>query len=305
MSGSKANPVLKAKSIEVLEGNNAKAGPKISLASSRGSNSEINIEIGCITQEGLYHSNEDRMCSGINLNELIEGYVGVFDGHGGQECASFVSNNLARYLMAHFTKKSDWQAGDYVMKKMFHKIEDDFSAIATEEEDTSGSCATVVIVRGANALVANIGDIKAIAVPHDYDETKKFVILTGDHRADADEEMLRIERAGGSVVEGRIYNLQPSRSFGDLDVKEVVGAGIVIPTPEVRSIRMKVGGFLIVATDGVWDSISDEDVVTFTREALKTHDNDVGSVAEALVQHAADEGSSDDITVSVLLWTQA
>lgn len=269
--------------------------------------SSVNVDIACITHEGLHHENEDRSVFGVKLNEIIEGYVGIFDGHGGQECASYVSGNLAQYLLSHFKSADDWAAGEETMKNMFHKIEDEFREIAKEEDDTSGSCATVVLVRGATAIVANIGDCKAIAVPNPSEDNDEFnyTILTGDHRADADDEQERIEKAGGNVVEGRVGNLQPSRSFGDIDVKDVVGDNIVIPTPEVSCITMQPGGFLIVATDGVWDCVSDSNVVSLVKEALERHNNEVEAVAEELVELALKHDSDDDITVSVLLWTEA
>lgn len=262
---------------------------------------DVNVDIGCVTQEGLYHKNEDRMCYGVNLNDNIHGYVGVFDGHGGEECASYVANNLARYLVANFERVEDWKAGDNRMKTMFHKIEDEFVAIATEIEDTSGACATVMIVKGTEALIANIGDCKAIAIPESTADD--YIILTGDHRADAEEEMERIERAGGSVVEGRVGNLQPSRSFGDIDVKEIVGEGVVIPTPEVSRISMQPGGFMVIATDGLWDYVGDSGVIALAKESLIKHNNDVELVAEDLAEHALKCSSTDDITVSVVLWS--
>lgn len=260
------------------------------------------IEIGCISQEGLYHENEDRMCYGVDLNSEVDGYVGVFDGHGGDECAEFVKENLSRYLLNHFQAENDWNKGDERMKEMFHTIEEKFVEIANEEDDTSGSCATVVIVKGYEALIANIGDVKAIAVPDISEES--YLILTGDHRADAEEEQERIERAGGSVVDGRVGNLQPSRSFGDIDVKEIVGDGVVIPTPEVSNVRMQKGGFMIVATDGLWDNVSDTNVVSVAKDAIINKHLDVEAVANELVKLAVNLDATDDVTVSVLYWDE-
>lgn len=261
---------------------------------------ELGVEIGWVTQEGLYHENEDRIAFGVNLNEQIEGFVGIFDGHGGEDCADFVSTELSKYLGNFFKAEGDWDAGDARMKEMFHKIEEDFIELAVEADDTSGSCATIVIVKNSEALVANIGDCKAIAIPDFNDD--KFNILTGDHRADAEDELERINKAGGSVIEGRVCNLQPSRSFGDLDVKEVVGEGVVIPTPEVSRITMRSGGFMIIATDGLWDSAGEEDVIKKAKDELKASNFDPQIVANSLVRYAVEENSTDDITVSVIVW---
>lgn len=264
----------------------------------------VEIEAGCVSQEGPYHENEDRMCFGTNLNSQIDCFVGVFDGHGGTDCATFVSGNLDGYLTKTFNSTEDWTTGDEKMKDMFHEIEDEYVKIAVEEDDTSGACATVVIVKGFEAMVANIGDCKAVAVP-DVTDAQSFVVLTGDHRADAPEEEDRIERAGGSVVDGRVGNLQPSRSFGDIDVKEIVGDGVVIPTPEVSRVRVQVGGFMVVATDGLWDYVDTETCVEIAKAVLLDTNYDAEAAAEELVNLAVERRALDDVTVSLIVWKKS
>lgn len=263
------------------------------------------IEIGCVSQEGLYHENEDRMSHGVDLTMAIDGFVGVFDGHGGQDCANFVSTKLQNYLELHFSKDADWIAGDTRMKEMFHCIEADFMNVAQEEEDTSGACATVVLVKGKEALIANIGDCRVVAVPDINDSTNSYEVVTDDHRADAPSESDRIIRAGGSVVDGRVFNLQPSRSFGDLDVKDLAGEGVVIPTPEVGRVQLKEDGFLIVATDGLWDSVFTEAAVDVAKEVLIASSFDAEQAAEALVDLALENRATDDVTVSIVVWHRA
>ena len=265
---------------------------------------ETHLEIGCVTQEGLYHENEDRVSYGINLNSQIDGFVAVFDGHGGEECAHYIARVIREFLGDHFTDKNAWTDGEKTMKAMFHDIEEEFVQIAVEEEDTSGSCATVVLVQKSEALIANIGDCKAVAIVDIKDPLGSYKTLTGDHRADAPDENERINRAGGSVVDGRVCNLQPSRSFGDIDVKEIVGDGIVIPTPEVSRIEMKPGGFMVVATDGLWDSVDTESVITYALQVLKDNNYNAEIAAEELVDLAIECKSTDDITVSVLVWPE-
>jgi len=261
------------------------------------------VEIGCVSQEGLFHENEDRMSYGINLNDHIDGFVAVFDGHGGEECADYVAGVMSQHLVKHFDSDKTWAEGEDTMKTMFHDIEEEFVNVAVEEDDTSGSCATVVLVRKEEALVANIGDCKAIAVVDVNDKSDSYETLTGDHRADAPDESERINLAGGSVVDGRVCNLQPSRSFGDIDVKEIVGDGVVIPTPEVSRIKIKPGGFMIVATDGLWDSVDTDSVVQCAKETLKATNFNAEAAAEELVELAVEYKSTDDITVAVLVWS--
>ena len=122
--------------------------------------------------------------------------------------------------------------------------------------------------------------------------TAPNVRLSVDHRPTDPIERQRIEAAGAAVWEGcddpqhgvepaRVYRdlgqrssgpgLAMSRCLGDLDDAD---AGIV-PTPDVRyyelSPQVPRDGqrdlFLVLASDGVWEHLSDEEVVRLvTRE---------------------------------------
>lgn len=54
--------------------------------------------------------------------------------------------------------------------------------------------------------------------------------------------------------------------------------------------------FIILATDGLWDVMSNEEAVAFVRDHL--HEPDHG--AKALTMHAFHRGSQDNITVAIL-----
>jgi hypothetical protein len=58
--------------------------------------------------------------------------------------------------------------------------------------------------------------------------------------------------------------------------------------------------FLIVATDGLWDSISSSEAVSVARRVL-ADSRDAGAASRALVERAQRCGSSDNISVVTLL----
>uniref|UniRef100_A0A453ALA6 protein-serine/threonine phosphatase n=1 Tax=Aegilops tauschii subsp. strangulata TaxID=200361 RepID=A0A453ALA6_AEGTS len=85
-------------------------------------------------------------------------------------------------------------------------------------------------------------------------------LLTVDHRLEENvEERERVTASGGEV--GRL-NVGPlrcwpgglclSRSIGDMDVGEYI-----VPVPHVKQLS-SVGGRLIMASDGIWDALSNE-----------------------------------------------
>lgn len=89
--------------------------------------------------------------------------------------------------------------------------------------------------------------------------------------------------------------LATSRALGDYPLKE---GNIVIADPDVQVFDMDVvkPKFMVLATDGVWDVFSNEEVVEFVAQSL---DKPLHGAKE-LVQAAYNRGSSDNITAIVV-----
>ena len=58
--------------------------------------------------------------------------------------------------------------------------------------------------------------------------------------------------------------------------------------------------FLILACDGLWDVMSNAEAVAWVEQKLETED-DLDAVALQLAQHAIDIGSTDNVSVLIVL----
>lgn len=267
---------------------------------------EVQLRIGTHGVAGTKHPDrsEDRMFVGTPFGEklleesILSGYAAVFDGHGGYSCAEYVCEKMVKKVGDSFRSEESWERADDLLKDLFHNLDKEFCKQATEEDDTSGACGTVVVVRVDEAFVANVGDCRAAQ----YTAKGKLVKASTDHRAGSEEEMRRISLAGGKVEKGRVGSLEPSRTFGDIDVKEKAGEKVIISTPAVERYTFEgKGDFLIVATDGLWDAVSSASAGKVCKKALGKQ-QDPAAAAKALVAHAVLAGSTDDISVVVLLF---
>ena len=123
------------------------------------------------------------------------------------------------------------------------------------------------------------GDSKAMIF--EYDGAKPATVRASEpvdlnprHGTELKSERQRILKAGGRIsASGAVYGvLYPSRGFGDLDVKSQ-GKDVIIATPEGAGIiegslqpqeayTIKKGKttYMVVASDGLWDFMSDEEV---------------------------------------------
>jgi protein phosphatase PTC1 len=98
--------------------------------------------------------------------------------------------------------------------------------------------------------VANLGDTRAVLSKNGIAER-----LSYDHRATDPAEVERVKSGGGIVVDGRVGgSLAITRAFGDHSLKK----DGVIAKPFIKKLVLKNSDkFLIIASDGVWDSMED------------------------------------------------
>uniref|UniRef100_A0A453F5U0 protein-serine/threonine phosphatase n=1 Tax=Aegilops tauschii subsp. strangulata TaxID=200361 RepID=A0A453F5U0_AEGTS len=129
-------------------------------------------------------------------------------------------------------------------------------------------------------------------------------------RPDRPDEMERVEAAGGKVINWNGYRilgvLATSRSIGDYYLKPYV-----IAEPEVTVMdRTDKDEFLILASDGLWDVVSNDVACKIARNCLsgraasKYPESVSGSTAAdaaaLLVELAIARGSKDNISVVVV-----
>ena len=130
------------------------------------------------------------------------------------------------------------------------------------------------------------------------------VELTRDHRLTRRDERERIEAAGGVVVHHRVNGtLAVSRSFGDVQHKGD-GPTTVVATPEVFVEPVSAAEeFMVIATDGLWDVMSSQEVINFVRIRLSEH-RDLARVAQELTQEALHNASVDNVSAVVVAFNQ-
>jgi protein phosphatase 2C family protein 2/3 len=87
-------------------------------------------------------------------------YFGLFDGHGGNGCASFLRDNLHVILTQ---QESFPMSPETALKQAFKQAEDEFMRQnLVKIRERSGSCGIVVLVVDDTVYLANVGDSRAI-----------------------------------------------------------------------------------------------------------------------------------------------
>lgn len=222
----------------------------------------------------------------------------VFDGHAGQRCSKFLQENFAKiFFEQKATRQGEVPAGLY---KAFHKAESQYCILARAQNWNDGSTGVVATIHGQNVILAHVGDSRAVLC-----RGKTAIGLTQDHKPDRQDEEERILALGGTVEKSdaggsipRVNgHLAVSRAFGDLRMKET--NRFVSSEPEISVVPlMPEDKFIILASDGLWDVLTNQEAVDFIRR-----DPSQSKAAKNLVKRALKIGTSDNVTVLVIWLT--
>jgi protein phosphatase 2C len=264
-----------------------------------------------------------------NLSSLNAHFVGVYDGHGGSQVADYCRERIHMALADEIKNgkssvSDDWQEKwREAFTNCFQLVDDEVGGVENGRNptgsepklvvapETVGSTAVVALVSPTHIIVANSGDSRAVLC-----RGKTAVPLSVDHKPDREDEYARIEAAGGKVINwmgSRVCGvLAMSRSIGDRYLKPSI-----IPDPELTfSPRVREDECLILASDGLWDVISNEEVCEVARRRIllwhrKNGENPLTNqgegpdpasqaAAEYLSKLAIQKGSKDNISVIVV-----
>lgn len=294
------------------------------------------LSVGAATWQGNKDVQEDRYIMNLDITgphgTKLVGFC-VLDGHSGSLCVDalleWLPRNLQKCLSAKLslTDESLRQA----VTEACVLTDDEFLAKAREREVLDGSTMLLALIYPADGrsekgrhkmLLANLGDSRAVMC-RSQGGRLSAARLTDDHKPGRQDERRRIEAKGG-VVEmqgvwrvftpsaanfgGRsvLWGLAVSRSFGDLLMKEPQRYGcasalgeLVSAVPEIHTydLHPTEDRFLILACDGIWDVITDEDAVAVCSEHRSAE-----NAAHALIRRAFEVGSDDNLTSMVIAW---
>lgn len=150
----------------------------------------------------------------------------------------------------------------------------------------SGCTACLALIQGSELYVANVGDSRIVVC-----RDGNAVDMSIDHKPEDDEETARIIKAGGRVTEdGRVNGgLNLSRAIGDHGYKQNKNLPpeeqMISPLPDVQSMTLSPQDqFMIVACDGIWNSLSSEEACTFVSERL-AENKKLSTICEELFDH--------------------
>lgn len=207
-------------------------------------------------------------------------FFAVFDGHGGSTASKYAGEFMHLKLVAQ--PKYQNGAIAQAFNDAYVAIDDDMRAHMSPI-DTSGTTAVSVLIRNNKLYCANAGDSRAVFSKKGVSQS-----LSHDHKPTNELEMKRIVAAGGMVDAGRVNgNLALSRALGDFEFKQnpniTAEHQVVTCCPDVIEAELdRDCEFIVVACDGIWDVLNNQEVVDFVRAGIKDK-MQLREISEAIV----------------------
>ncbi|XP_070846337.1 protein phosphatase 1bb isoform X1 [Chaetodon trifascialis] len=263
------------------------------------------LRYGLSSMQGWRVEMEDAHTAVVGLPHGLAdwSFFAVYDGHAGSRVANYCSGHLLEHILSG---GADFSSGPCSVEGVKDGIRSGFLNIdeymrsfsdLRQGLDRSGSTAVCVLLSPTHLYFINCGDSRAV-----LSRDTKVGFSTQDHKPCNPREKERIQNAGGSVMIQRVNgSLAVSRALGDYDYKCVDGKGpteqLVSPEPEVCVLeRAAEDEFVVLACDGIWDVMSNEELCEFVRSRLLVCD-DLEKVCNSVVDTCLHKGSRDNMSV--------
>ncbi|XP_020236868.1 probable protein phosphatase 2C 74 [Cajanus cajan] len=176
--------------------------------------------------------------------------------------------------------------------RCFKEMDEEIEKNIDTDGFRGGSTAVTLIKQGDQLIIGNLGDSRAVLCRRAHDNNLIPVQLTVDFTPDVPSEALRIINCRGRIFaakedpsvnrvwmsEGSFPGLAMARAFGDFCLKDYG----VISVPDVSYRKLtRQDEFVVLASDGIWDVLTNSEVINIVASAPKR-----SMAAKLLVNHA-------------------
>lgn len=241
-------------------------------------------------------------------NDPQSGFFAVYDGYSGtmaaEKCARYLGEIVERKVEAIYNTNMIHETVTAEIMTAFKDAFEEMDRIllyGVEEHSRnrwSGCSALTCLVRGNNLYVANAGNIRAVLCRGDGSIER----LSTNHCPKDKKERHRIRKAKGDIsksektalVNGVLKSTRGLGNHGDPNLKTSV-----IKTPAVNCLTLEESDqFLILASNGVWEVLSEEEVILLLEDIIPDID------VKAIVKRMQERASALEVGLPVPKWDE-
>ena len=241
-------------------------------------------------------------------NDPQSGFFAIYDGYSGSmaadKCARYLGEILERKVEAIYNTSMKHENVNAEIQTAFNDAFAEMDRIllyGVEEQSRnrwSGCSALTCLLRGNNLYVANAGNIRAVLCRGDGSIER----LSSNHSPTDKREKRRVRKAKGDIcksdktafVNGVVRSTRGLGNHGDPNLKSSV-----IRVPVVNCLTLEESDqFLILATNGVWEVFSEEEVILLLEDIIPDID------VKAIVKRMQERASALEVGLPVPKWDE-
>ena len=209
----------------------------------------------------------------------------VADGMGGQEAgeiaSELASNTIGDSLKNELDKTADPAAAEAIEQMMMTAVEAANKIVvktarAADQRRKMGATVVIAMLQSPNAYISHAGDARAYLA-----RGATIMQLTRDDSWIA--ELTAEGLVSKEEAKGHIYEHIVTKAIGQ--------EGELIPS--FTEVTLTPGDWLLLCSDGLWNMVEDEDILTILQQAK----DDPQRAVERLVVAANDAGGKDNISI--------
>ncbi len=224
--------------------------------------------------------NQDSVCVFAHAGFVIGMVADGMGGHqGGATASAMAIACLKENLLAKLQPDTDMDAAAEILRSAYAQANAQIYVQSQMEKELEGmgTTLTVAVLRGADLLVANIGDSRAYIAEPD-----------GLRQLTVDQTLVQqmVDRGEITPQEAKIH---PKRHI----ILEAVGTGEYL-APDLYTVKLR-GQRVLLCSDGLSGEVEDDLILDILRSA-----NGIAQAAELLIAQANASGGEDNITVALL-----
>ena len=177
------------------------------------------------------------------------------------------------------------------LREAFKTADTKFASVAEKENLDAGCTALSCLIRDDKITCANLGDCRAV-VGQVTEGSVKPDVLTHDHNVKSSKEVESVIQRGGMILRNRVNGvLSVTRALGNKSCRDLLSQE---PDVITRDIKWGVDEFIVIGSDGLYDRLSNEEVVEFIHNAKSKFDKKLHDLRQALAEHVSSQEQDDE-----------
>ena len=256
------------------------------------------MRISSLTDQGGREYQEDRIRVFEVAGRLV---VVVADGHGGEGVADYLVKEMPTVFEQVSFESLEGPSYARHFFELFVRLDESIARSVTPCAQV-GSTLTITCIGKDQIVSANCGDSMAMVVGHEKVGREK--VGRDSERGKTWSRLISVEHKAGSEVEaierrgGHVFTIDMPRVMGSLNLSRSMGdfalKPFIIPCPHVAKLPAAEVSFVFVATDGVWDVFSEEEIGKLLVAYEKRDDE---NILKMILSLSRARGSTDNIAM--------